>query len=615
MNSKSKGVSGDPVVEEMMARFEDAYSAFYPNLERMERIQQSYDNQISAFNWPTVSNISFPLTFIGVEEQLPFAMKYLFPGNKRFITMTPVSRAMDADRVRILEDDMRYTMIYEMQSESMMLLSIKDCYKFAVGYGLIDIQVVTPPGVVVNQMYSPAGELVTETPQMVLGQRKKAIVYRYIPTSCVVPMPDGAEVDGPNKASGHFVLDLKYEDEFRDLYENSKNSEGKPMLLGNPNEIIAEARAMNFDSRMPAPDILFALSGLDLNKTNIAKPEMPVVVPILRCYFDHHHVWIANGKTKMHEIKDKFQTLSSDLVKWSAWPDGNRWCPLGITEASERVAIGTNVWYNGMVDFAMSFINPTRAWNSQMVDKSDMLRGPGADIKVRGDVNQAIQYLRGADFPQGLFEIGDVLTGMLGKANAHPGFMDKGNAGMVRGGTNALETLLGSSTGRQFLAAIVLKTGGLQASVEKTLIKKQLIIGQEGERFIEPAYDETTGRRFFQEQTVTREDLRNIFRVELNLGVQRLNSAATFTENAAYFDRAERHPELFDLRSLYEELTEDDGKVRRTMLPKKIVEQRQEQMAQAQMRAAAEPRQGRASAPMTQGDQALAGAAAIGGEM
>ena len=62
-------------------------------------------------------------------------------------------------------------------------------------------------------------------------------------------MPDGANVDGPNKASGHFVIELKKEQEFRDLYKR-KDSSGKPFLIGDVDKIVNEARHMNFDENL-----------------------------------------------------------------------------------------------------------------------------------------------------------------------------------------------------------------------------------------------------------------------------------------------------------------------------------------------------------------------------
>jgi hypothetical protein len=569
---------GDALVDEMMARYQYAYTACYDHFVRMQRIQNVYDNQVSSLNWPTISQISIPLTFTAVDEQLPFAMKYLFP-DRRFIELIPMQAGMDAARVRTLEEALLFTVRVEMQLEMAMLPSVRDCYKFAVGYGLIDVLEITPPSVSMLTTYAEGAEP-SETPMMGVGQPKVVPVYRYMSPAQVVPMPDGANVEGPNKASGHFVVDLMYEDRFRSLYKR-----GNGTMKGSPDDIVKQARAFGFDCRMILPDVIKKLSGIDLARTNNGDTKMPVVVPVVRCYFDNEHTWIANGKTVIYHKKDTFQTLRSDLVKFSGNPDGSRWFPLGITEASERLSVGANIWYSGLVDLAMYHMNPTRLINTRLTDPSRMARGPNADIEINGPPDQAVRYMELPQFPGQLFTMGDVLTGFHGAVNATPSNMRNLTPGLVRGGVNALEMLMGSTTGRQMLAAVILKSGGLHPAIEKVLIKKQLLADRDGEKFVDVSYDENTKQRRFDEKTVTLEDLRNVFRVWLNLPVGKMNSQVDAMQRAAYFDRAMRAPQLFDLRSLYEELSDDESLVRRTMLPANVVEQRQQQMAAAQMKA------------------------------
>jgi len=494
-----------------------------------------------------------------------------------------------------------------MDVENNALMSIKDCYKFAVGYGLVDTMYITPPTRTTNQLVQ--GERVIEsTSQLTLGNPVQVLTYRYIPTVCVVPMPDGANVDGINKASGHFVLDLKTESEFCQLYD-AKGADGNPIMKGDMEQIIIDAKSLNFHTKMMPIEIIHELAGLDLFATNNGQKEMPVIIPILRAYFDNHHVWIANGSDIIYEQKNKYQTLMSDLIKWSAWPDGLRWFPMGITEASKNLSWGINIWYNGLVDLAMYHLNPTRMINSKLVDDPrNIERGPRSDIVVNGNVKDAVGYMDLPQFPQDLFGMGDILRTFHGNTNAQVNSVREGQVGLVRGGSNALETLLASSTGRQAMAATIMKTGALKPLVEKTLIKKQLLIDKNGDKFVEQAFDQSTGDPYFVEKTVTQEDMRQVFRVEIDLPAARLNSSADFAERAGYFDRAKQDPELFDKRALYEELSGDESLVRRTMLPEEIVKVNQTRIAEANLRAR-EAGGGQAGTETSQGAQALAGAA------
>jgi len=601
-------------VDEMMERFAHGYNIAFPHFERMERTQQAYGNRINTFQWPTISEIGVPLTFIQVEEQLPFAMRYLFPERKRFIRMIPSNAAMDVDQIRRLEDNMRYTIVDEMDSATTMLPSIKDCYKFGVGYGLVDVVEVTPPSVDVNLLFRE-GEVLAEAPQMVTGERKRLPAYRYLSPIQVVPMGDGANVDGQGKASGHFVVLFYYEDELRQMYRNQRQSDGKPFLMGDIDTIVSEAKNFNFDSRTLPADMIRQLSGLPLTETNNADHRIPVVIPVIRCYFDNWQMWIANGRTKIWEQRDNFQTLSSDLVKWSAWPEGKHWFPFNPMEASESLNLGQNVWYNAIVDLMQYTMNPTRVLNtSMMATNKSAARGPGADIEVKGDVRTAAQYLATPQVPQQVFAMGDTLAQLLAKTHAQP--FDRGTPGLVRGGANALETMVQSSTGRQLLAAATLKTGGLKAAIQKTLIKKQMLIGESGqEKFIDTETDPETGDEFTRAKTITIDELRNIFRIRLNMPVATLNSAAALAERTAYFDRAQQNPELFRQRELYEELTDDEPMVTRTMKPKAETERLEAEMTQAELNARAAGAGRGAQQPAIAGaQQALAGAANIGGQ-
>ena len=58
--------TGDPIVDEMMSRFEYAYTKAYDHFARMERTAAAYGNKINTVTWPTISQIPFPLTFTGV---------------------------------------------------------------------------------------------------------------------------------------------------------------------------------------------------------------------------------------------------------------------------------------------------------------------------------------------------------------------------------------------------------------------------------------------------------------------------------------------------------------------------------------------------------------------
>ena len=599
-----------PVVDEFMARFEFAFTEVIQHFDRMEIVNRSYGNIIDTSSWPSISEISIPWTFTSVEEQLPYMMQYLLPKND-WIKLIPES-SIPTERLRAVRDALRYTLLTEMSLRDCMHLSLKDCFKYGVGYGLIDTEWITPETRVINELLI-GNEVIESIPTIAPGEPVQKVVYTYVNPSEVIPMPGGANVERPNKAPGHYVLINYAESDFKDLYKRSD-------LKGDPTEIIKEARSLNFDQRLLSVDVMAKLSNVDLTLTNQPDKRIPVIIPVLRWYGDHEHIWVANGTTLMRHEKQTTQTMRSDLIKWSGWPAGNEWFPMGITEASNPISTGMNIWYNGLVDLAMYHLNPTRVINTKIVDTTNRIgRGPRSDIEVSGDADKAISYLDLPPMPQQLFQMGDVLQQFHGMVNAQPSTVRQGATGLVRGGTNALETLLATTTGRQFLAAMACKTGGLQPTVEKTLLKKQLLVDRRGETFVQEGFDSLTGESTFNEQNVTLDDLRHVFRVEIDLPASRMNSAADFAERMGIFDRAINDRAMFDRRALYEFAIQDHETVRELMLPEDVVRERSEREAEAVLRGQeAEAEQGsleQTTGATTQGAQAIAGAAATGGEL
>ena len=590
------------LADELMDMFDTAYQAVQSHFERMGRAAKAYGNRINISNWPTISRIALPLTWVQVEQQLPFAMKYIFQSNGR-IVLTPMQAGVNAGSVQKVERLLHHAMRREIQAELTMFPSVKDCFKYGVGYGLIDYAYVTPPAT--GEAVVVSGEARAQRRVMRLGKPVRTVTYRYLPPICVIPMPDGAEPDGPNSASAHFVILFLSEDEFRDMIRDRELSPQGATV----DEIIEEARSRNWHSNMPAIDIIDTLTKKNVSKVNTTTGTTKVLIPVIRAYQRHRQTWLANGKHVLFDSQNTYQTFRSDLVKWSAWPDGSDWFPAAPTELAASINTGANIWYNAIVDLASYMLNPTRLINTQMVENPNQLRwGPKTEVKVRGPVDQAFGYARLPDFPPQLLEFGGSLLDFAATVNSQASMREQFSPGMVRGGSNALEMLLGSTTGRQLLAAMILRSGGYQPAVEKVLIKKQLLVGESGFNTIRDVRNAKTGQREFAEETVTLEDLRNAYYVDVQIPVHRMNSMAAFAERTGFFDRAQQTRELFDQRQLYYMLVEDVDLVDRVMLPEAVVQARQEERAKIEMMAAAQQAQPAGPLNATPGELAQAGA-------
>lgn len=559
--------------EELLEKFRYAFNESASHFQRMANAHESYQGYINVDSWPTKSRISFPYKWSAVEQQLAFIMDYLFPKGKG-VSFWPLDDVMDAKSLAVAEDYLWYVATELMQLRKMMYLSVKDLLRYAVGYGLIDYGYVSTPSVKRVGLYRKTS-LEAEKTSVAFIQREYPKYY-YLHPQRVVPMPDGSDTDGPMRAD-HFVLLTYTEDAFRKLMDE----DGR--YSGDVEDIISVARNGGFDSKLNYGTIMARIAGVV--HSGRLKDETPPLIPILVHYGLKEHNWIAPNKTIIRENKaPEGEILMSDVVKFSGWPDGEEWFPVGPFEASESVGTASNIFYNAMVDLTTYMVNPPRFINkSAFGDQAIPPVGPDQDIPVYGDAGKAISYAELPQFPQSLFAMGDVLKNEFGRGMGTPENLQQAIPGLVRGGSNALEMVLASSTGKQLIAAMVIKSGGYSDALNKTFIKLQEMMSDTGDSFVVPS--RTPDRqRTYAKNTITMEDMAHAVRVKVKLPVAQFNSAQTKSERMALFDRAVKFRELFDIRKLFEYVGDDEDLIASLMLPEDVVEENQRRAAELQMR-------------------------------
>lgn len=605
----ARGLKREPAAQDIMEIFEFAYNESYSDLQRLEDLQQMYDNTVNESAWPTSSKMPIPLLFTMVEKSLPGVMDYLFPVNK-FVRLNPMEPGISMDNISKSEWALQYTLKSRMKVARYALRSIKDCYKLSVGYGIVEPIVVTPPAVVVNKIVK-GGKVIANSRMIGMGQPKVTLRYRYLTPGQIIVTPDGSDFNGPGSVSWSFFIDTYSEDEFRDMYKTQPTDGEKPILKGDVEEIIKEARSLSFDARTAIVDVVAALGGVDLQRTNKPNKKIPVSIPVVKAYSTHKHVWIANGTRVIFDQSDKYQNLRTPLVKASAWPDGERWYPMSVAEAAQKMAIGVNVWMNAIFDLMTYAVKPTMIYDSTKTKGGKPPeRGPNADIGVGGPVRDSAQYLQPPQMPDGMFTIGDKLQQMYSQVIGQE--LDAVQPGMMRAGAFSFESLLQSMTGRQKMGSTILETGFLEPIVEQTLIYMQSNIGPEGETFAMRDWNPEDGKEYIKEMSLTEQDLVNAYEIELDLKAKHENSAIDQQQRLADFN-AFKDDDYIDQYELRLQTLDDDSKARR-MLPSR--EQAREIQAQkrqiAMMQAAAEGQQGAPAVPGRQ-EMALAGAARVGG--
>lgn len=611
-SNRTSPATEDPKVRDLMDMFDWAYNESIPDLKRLEDLQKSYDNMVNTAQWPTVAQIPLPLMFVAVERALPDVLNYLFPNT--FVKLNPTDKPVPIGVVRNLEQALELTAITRMKLPLAALPTLKDCFKLGVGYGHVDTIVIRPPKIFTQRVLS-SGKEITRGKALGLGKPKRAIRYRYVSPGQIVVTPDGSEFDGPDSVSCAFFVDTYNEQDFRDMFKSDVYDIEKVPLKGNVEKIVSEARSLGFDSRTPIVNIISALGGIDMQKTNKNQENLPVVVPVIKCYQNHRHVWIANGTTIIFEQSDKYQTLRRPLVKASAWKDGNRWYPMSAPEAAYHLGIGTNIFVNAMFDLLSNYLNPTMVYDKQKTGNKPPERGPSSDIGVTGSVREAMQYLPPPPLPDGLFTVNDLFQRMFGSAVGQESFMNEMRPGLLRAGGNAFESLLQQTTGRQALANAVLGTGWLQSTMEQILIYMQTNIDASGDAFTVRDWNPETGEEYIQSFSVSEADLLHTFELELDLKAKHRNEAIDLNSKLAKYN-AFKDDDFFDPYEVRVEAIGDPREARRLLKPRKQVQE-----LQARRQALAEQAQmGVGQASQTQPtmgpeQQALAGAAAIGGAL
>ena len=618
MAKRKKIKSDDREVVDIMEIFEWSYQQSVSDLSRLEEFQRMYDNVVNDNAWPTTSKMPIPLLFTMVEKSLPQVMSYLFPKN-RFIQLVPTERGASMDNVLKSESALQHAVKYRMALQHNALPTLKDCFKLSLGYGIVEPTLVSMPVSKINEIRRNGKTVAKGRTMDVSNKPRMSQRYRYLtPGQCIVT-PDGTDFNGHNRVSWSFFLDIYKEAEFRDMYSRQPtDGERAGPLMGNVEQIIEEAKTLGFDTTVPIVNLVGELAGIDLRKATSAIKHLPTCIPVLKCYNNHRHVWIANGTQRIFDEDNKFQTLRCPLVKASAWPEGHRWYPMSTVEAAQKMALGMNVWMNALFDIMTYIVKPVMLYSSTAFGGKAPERGPNSEIGVMsGDVRAAAQYMQQPTLPESVMAVGDTLQRWYGSAVGQESFMQEGSAGLLRGGTFAFESLVGNSRAREILGGAVLETGFMQSVVNQALILLQLQAQDESQLLISREYDPKSRKEYVREMEVTEDDLVHAYEVRLKMKHRGSNEAVDRQGRLSEFNAFKDDPYI-DQYELRARTLFDEDDVERLVLPKEVVTAKQAEREQLDLQAmrqnAVTGQQGAPAVPqVTTEEQALAGAARLGG--
>ena len=561
----------DPLVDETLDIFQWAFRAAQPFLNAMDELQRAYDAEANPNTWPTISKVPVPVLFNMVEKALPNAVDGLFPLE---ISLTPTETADIAiEGVELSEQLLSRTLNNEMKLKRATLTTLKDMFKFGAGYGIVEPFMVTPPARVLR-MAGTKGKVSTSA-SMEMGQAQRALRYKYASPAQVIATPDGASFNGHDRASVVFYVDPYSESQFRELMEND-------IFTGSAAKIIKQADDLNFNGRIPIIEIIGQLAGLKLRKSNQGNKNLPVRVPVLKCYSENQHLWIANGETIIFKDENKRQTMRCPMVQACAWPDGLRLYPSMPSTVNLAMVKAYNYFIGCLLDLMGNSWQPPLLYDRTKFPDGAPKRGPNEDIPVVGDITSAAKYMEPSRIAPEVLQVGDLMKRLYGEAVNQPEFLNNATPGVMRGGGFAFGDLTRNTTVRDALVNTILESSFINDIVEQTLILMQSDMPSAGRKITKKAWKGS--KRVLETLTITPDDFVHAFEFEIDTSKKFLKSPQGQQQANQWFAQMKDDPyaDRWEVRKIQGEMIFGEELSRR-MLPMEQAEAQKMQQQEQEM--------------------------------
>lgn len=495
------------------------------DFERLMLLQDSYDAQINSAIWPTQSEIPTAQQFTMVEEQLGPARDALFPESNG-VQLIPTEDGIDEERIRNAEWSLWTMLNYTMKLKKDSLRSIKDCYKCGLGYGIVEPFVTTP---------SSSAEIVSgkrKTRVMVNGKAQISIRYRYVSPGRVVPDCDGGvDFNGSDAASVVYFMDFYPEWQLRAMYKKG-NPYTNENMKGDIDKIVEMARTFQTGGFSGYKDILQSLSGREMFR-GVAKPtRASAKIPVLKVYEKPgKETWIAlhQGKSGqvMYEKDYDLHEMRTPLVKWTAWPDADRWFPMSMPEAEQKRGFAYDLWLNFWYDMMTKTKDTHFAYDKSALPPGQRELYAGQDIAFEhGDARSAAGWVDGPRVDQSIAAMGDVLDGNRSRITGKQDYTQKN---FTRGGAGAFNDLMNNMQGRERLSSIILETGGLTDTYEHVFAFMQETVG-DGINLVRPTWDADSQKTIADRRLITQDDLVHGYALNIDTSERRMLGGMNFEE-------------------------------------------------------------------------------------
>lgn len=486
----------------------------------------------------SLSDISLAEARKMVEQALPPIWFHLMSAENPF-ELIPASKTITFEKARLVRDWVLFNMLTVMNLYTEGYLCLKEAVKLGKGYLMMEPKFVTPP--MSEEKIVFAGNEQIKTRNMEVGNAIMVPGCTYIPFGQVIPTPDGKN---PDEASCVFVERFYPEADFRDMLDKKLNPDSP--FKGDADEIIDYARNNSMDGYLRSPrQIAAQIANLDRTIPDAMKDggtkDTPISVPVLHCLGRKEHVWFACGKFNVYHRKGGIQTLRSPLTVATFDPDGSQWFTPGIIRPRKNMILGIESFYNAVMDIITMFLHPHQVINRDAMYKA----GESPDLQPYGKTEitgayktgDVISFVTPQALPPFLLEIGSRLEEKNESSAGQPkSLQGQGTAGLVRGGSGAMESLRQSTSGREKMTTNHFEKGWYTSVVENAIILCQQLANDK-EIMPQLVVNPTTGKTDLTYLEITRDDLRQAYRVQLSFTEKMANQLAEIQRNAMIYDR------------------------------------------------------------------------------
>jgi hypothetical protein len=489
------------------------------DLQRLSALQDSFDNRINPDIWPTQSEIPTAQHFTAVEEAIGPALDMCFPESNG-LQLIPAGDAGDDEAWRNSEWALWTMITHVMRLKQHAVRSVKDCFKCSVGYGIVEPFKITPQ---VGMDVVASGK---RTRVMADGDSQISIRYRYISPGRVVPFPKGTDFNGPEATPASFFFDPYPLWEIEEMFANGPVDGDADEMQSTLAEIKDASVKFN---RSGVDDFLRFAERLGGRRIRFQSSRLPAFapqsVPVIKVFEQPGtETWIVpdsgkGGKILLRRESDPFVKVRCGLVKWSAWPDGDRWFPMSQPDADQKRGFAYDLWLNFFFDMMTRTKDARLVLNKSALPPGQRRLDPYDDIYVEGNAQQAAAYLQNPQIDPAIPMVGDILDRIGQNIRGTKDFMQKN---YTRGGTGAFQDLLNTMQSRQRLSAMILETGALSQVYEHVLAYMQRLVPEGGMELARPIYEAGEGKRIMERKTITIEDLRHGYSVRLDTSERRM---------------------------------------------------------------------------------------------